>query len=425
VSVDESKSSPPKPPIATKRRRISFASWLCASLVLLLWLLLAGPGLLCAKGDPSDLVVSYRYHGWPAVYCVTFNAVIDPSVVGTPEEQSIRDALESHKNYFNGSYSKLRFVLGWAYSNDLYPEDKFFWSDPEKWKYFGSNVQWQIQWLGFAVNLLVLFGGMFAAVCFIEYRIRRKGGLFRFSLGEMLVLFALVAFAVGKTTSFLRDSANDHLCVQKSSDLNHNKKVLGFGRSAGITVYWKNKLPMVLRRLPDQRDSIAIPWANYTITFDRVHKIKLSYVDVLKKDRPVVAQCLHQLTALESLDYYDENFDPWLLDLELYKNVKRLTFENQNNSDFDWLHNFRNLQAFQFYGPDELPLDVVLEEIPKPDKLLLLSIDSVDQVDATTDFRRFKNLCRLDLPGWRPDVFEELVQRDPRLKRLINHKPNR
>ncbi len=407
-----------KQPVARKRRRFSIVSWFCGFVVLVFWLLVAGPGQLCGTGGRPGYRITHRFHGWPANHCLTFNAIIDPYIVGTPEEESILDDIEWSKESFYADYFQNRFTFEWTHDAYLYPEDTFFWSDPEKWKYFGRNVQLQILWSGLAVNLLLLFGAIFILICLIEFRVRKGAGLFRVRLKELMVLFTLVAVVVGLVVTTLKESANNHRHAQVIKELLENPSSVGF-RSNRSMFKWKNRLPSVLKRLLDNRDSFALPWSNHRLTLDQIEAVKLVDVQVLPEDRQRVVECLKQFTAVASLEYYSESTDPWLLDIDVFQTVQHLNVDDAHNSDFRWLRNFQNLRAFEYRGPNTVPLEFVLEEIPKPEKLLSFSMDSISPVDSTTDFRRFKNLKKLMLPDLQPEIKRALIEKDHRLKQLL------
>jgi hypothetical protein len=71
MSANESKTGTPNHPAATKRRRLSLASWLCGFVVLCLWVLVAVPGLPREELESMGEVVVSRDFGWPTVHCTT------------------------------------------------------------------------------------------------------------------------------------------------------------------------------------------------------------------------------------------------------------------------------------------------------------------------------------------------------------------
>jgi hypothetical protein len=161
------------------------------------------------------------------------------------------------------------------------------------------------------------------------------------------------------------------------------------------------------------------------MTFDRVKRINLDELpdELLSMEVAKIAllKCIKQFDAADAMSVRVNSTNIWLLNNDIHEKIQFLEVFPSSN-EFAWLQNFRGLSHLSLGSlapKNPCDLEFVLNQIPNPERLESLSIGPGFLIDESTDFRRFPMLRSLDLPVLPTGVFQVLIQKDPRLERIL------
>ena len=244
-----------------------------ALLVFLPWLLVALPGRRNGGGGTTGFETNRFLHGLPFVflerqtveYSGTWaNKIFTPGVKPKDVDFDEMAAKCMDAEFHQGDYCDFRPGLRFNSRPensllDVYEletssiEQDRFWSDANRWPWIGEadGSAMRIHWLGLLVDvvLILLVFWMFAKA--IEYRLKKRGTHFAFSLAEVLAVFC----ATGALTAWIgneyqraakENAAVDHLWTEATA--------------AGIYLGGKrsNSLPTLVSELLDHRSSFPL-----------------------------------------------------------------------------------------------------------------------------------------------------------------------
>lgn len=189
-----------------------------ALLPLLLWLLVALPGRDNGGGKDSTGFSTTRFlHGLPFVFLerqtveygkTSANKKSTPRVKPKDVDFDAMAAKAMDTESYQGDYYDFWFGLRFnipenpkagGIQNSKIRQDRF-WSDLNRWPWLGDadGSAMRIRWLGLLVDVVLILLVLWMLARAVEYRLKKRGRHFAFSLAEMLALFcatgALVAW---------------------------------------------------------------------------------------------------------------------------------------------------------------------------------------------------------------------------------------
>ena len=421
-----------------------------ALLVFLPWLLVALPGRRNGGVATTGFSSTRFLHGLPFVFLERltveysgtwtnkkFTRGVKPKDVDFDEMAAKCMDAEFHQGDYCDFRPGLRFNSRPENSLlDVYEletssiEQDRFWSDANRWPWIGEadGSAMRIHWLGLLVDvvLILLVFWMFAKA--IEYRLKKRGTHFAFSLAEVLAVFC----ATGALTAWIgneyqraakENAAVDHLWTEATA--------------AGIYLGGKrsNSLPTLVSELLDHRSSFPLlkthmfrPAGPVTIEIGCLENgTAESLADAIKNaGLSIELHCIicettlplfQDSKALSAARQLELRFDfdyEWDLHADDYV----------TDADLDFKLNLPNLKRLSLLLQSEIDQPKQLGTLPSMKSLERLEIDEIDQKGAaylSSIVEHFPALKELDLSfGFdfvrddKTDTFRDFI--DPNFK---------
>ncbi len=195
-------------------------------LVVIPWILIAGPGTRSGGGGTTGLNVTTRWHGWPFVQLESTHANVYGDWVngkfiygqmppGLDLDELVRNWVDDRPVDWELPSFQLDLRVGekgkWL--------DEGFWSEASNWPSWKPGWHLKFRPWGLICNLMIVL--LIAAIVAIpfEYKIRRSRKLLRVSLKEVFAATAIVAIALGWGVREHSRSAADEQLLKKLESL--------------------------------------------------------------------------------------------------------------------------------------------------------------------------------------------------------------
>ena len=400
-----------------------------ALLILLPWLLVALPGRINGGGATTGFETNRFLHGLPFVflerqtveYSGTWaNKIFTPGVKPKDVDFDEMAAKCMDAEFYQGSYRDFWFGLRFNSRTDADFRDVYeletssitpvrFWSDVNRWPWLGGadGTAMRIHWLGLLVDVVLILLVFWMSATVVEYRLKKRGKHFAFSLAEVLAVFC----ATGVLTAWIgneyqratkENTAVDHLCAETTA--------------AGAYLDGKrsNSLPALVSELLDHRSSFPLLKTNM---FRPVQKGSISIYDLedsLEGTAESLADAIENTGLSIDLDcIVNERTLPLFQDRKALSAVRQL--ELRFDFDYEWdLHaddyvtdadldfklNLPNLKRLSLLLQSEIDQPKQLGILPSMKSLERLEIDEIDQQGAvylSSIVENFPALKELDL----------------------------
>ncbi len=257
-------------------RRAIFA----AMVLMIPWMLITVPSVT----SPPSQGVQLRTFGWPYVHCWNFEANDDVDVDFLISFSQIPEIVEILEPWQSVDYFQR---LG-------QPNDYPVWSKSDHWRYWGSSTR-KITWYRgpLLANAAIGMGIYLVILVVLEWRIRKRGGLFRFRLMDAFVAAVILAIPLATLGNTLAGSARDERLLNELRELGATETGTRSGAFA----------PIWLNRLMDNRLTSLISQVDSKRSLSRVTEIDLSRLTFV---RPVdhaafarIAQIINDFDRLE------------------------------------------------------------------------------------------------------------------------------
>ena len=295
-----------------------------------------------------------------------------------------------------------------------------FWSDPDRWPWIGTadGEAMQLRWLGLLVDVLLILLVFWLLASAIEYRLKKRGSHFAFSLAEVLLTTCVVSV-------FLTWFAGEYRRAQQENTAVDRLLTVVNMADQRIEGERSNSLPVLVSELCDHRSSFPLL---ETHMFRPVEHVRISIynfdeapdgtaeslVDAMQKaDFPINLEVnLDEKTlplfkndkAISSVEILDLDFD---FDLE----YDDLTDDYVDNIDLGFKLNFQKVKELSVSLQSEIDEAKQLRLITSLESLERLKIDEVNQNGAaylSSVASRFPSLKEVDL-GF---VFDSLMDNE-------------
>ena len=395
-----------------------------ALLILLPWLLVALPGRINGGGT-TGFETNRFLHGLPFVflerqtveYSGTWaNKIFTPGVKPKDVDFDEMAAKCMDAEFYQGSYRDFWFGLRFNSRTDADFRDVYeletssitpvrFWSDVNRWPWLGGadGTAMRIHWLGLLVDVVLILLVFWMSATVVEYRLKKRGKHFTFSLAEVLAVFC----ATGALTSWIgneyqraakENTAVDHLCAEATAaDANfHGERSNSLPKLISELFDHRSRFPLLKTHMfrPVEHAKISIhslddgtagPLAdaiqNADFSIDLIIGVHKQTVPIFQ-DRKLVA--VRQLGLSFGFDYeWDNQADDYVTD-----------------ADLDFKLNLPNLKELSLFLQSEIDQPKQLGILPSMKSLERLEIDEIDQQGAvylSSIVENFPALKELDL----------------------------
>ena len=313
-----------------------------------------------------------------------------------------------------------------------------FWSDPDRWPWIGTadGEAMQVRWLGLLVDVLLILLVFWLLASAIEYRLKKRGSHFAFSLAEVLLTTCVVSVFLTWFAGEYRRAQQENTAVDRLLTIvNMADQYIKGERS--------NSLPVLVSELCDHRSSFPLL---ETHMFQPVEHVRIS---IYNFDEAPDGTAESLVDAMQKADFpinLEFNLDEKTL--PLFKNDKaissvesleRLTIDEVNQSGaaylssvasrfpslkevdlgfvFDSLMDNENNTIQDFIDPD---FKLKLPEADKTTITISLQTD-IDQKKQLGVFAFTKHLARLTINDLNQEGVAYLAAADtkfPTAKRL-------
>jgi|GEM_PF-5932555 len=252
------------------------------------WAIIAVP----AVTSPSTIGIYLRVFGWPFAHC--WNMETD----ATANEDDAARILELTKSF--------DFLEQWKLG-PVIPQNRIivdvpYWSNPDHWRYWGPGtmyIEWS--WKHLLANCMIGFGVYFVLMVMFEWRIRRRGGLFRFRLIDTFVVAAIMAVPLAIVGNTLAGSARDEGLLAELGEL---------GAAEFTGIYWSSSIPVWLNRLLDNRAETLVRQLDSSRSLFRVTEINLSKMTWNRQiDNATFEKIAHVISSFDQLSRVHVTFD--------------------------------------------------------------------------------------------------------------------
>ena len=296
------KDTQSEPIPAKKRRRVhkrTIAVVLCV--VIFPWALIAIPGTLSTGDEVSGLNIYHLLHGWPFVHLESthYHQNVGNSEIGRyrlgrlPLGADVAKSAKEAAAIFTQDRSSAQLNL--RLEKDPYRSHWLgklgFWSDGSNWSILKSGVHLTPRYFGMLLNLfcIALLAAIVAALS--ELKIRRHGGLLKYSLANLLIGITVIAVACAWITGIHLDHTDqaqldDQLQALSEKRFSDNNELFYFSKSH------ESRFPLVISQLLNHGKHPwgALPYFRQVKTGHVLVRIeKESDIDRLKKIKSLVS----------------------------------------------------------------------------------------------------------------------------------------
>ena len=400
-------------------------------LVIFPWLLVALPGRYHGVAGSTGFSTTHYSHGLPCIFLdrqtVYYSGIwanrkftlgVKPKDIDFDAEAaehlaaSIQREANSHQS--TGQFVADDRLEDLDISSDYQSR---FWSDPDRWPWIGTadGEAMQLRWLGLLLDVLLILLVFWLLASAIEYRLKKRGSDFAFSLVEVLLTTCVVSVFLTWFAGEYRRAQQENTAVDRLlTVVNMADQCIKGERS--------NSLPVLVSELCDHRSSFPLL---ETHMFRPVEQVRISIynfdeapdgtaeslADAMQKaDFPINLEVnLDEKTlplfkndkAISSVEIFDLDFD---FDLE----YDDLTDDYVDNIDLGFKLNFQKVKELSVSLQSEIDEAKQLRLITSLESLERLKIDEVNQNGAaylSSVASRFPSLKEVDL-GF---VFDSLM----------------
>ena len=404
-------------------------------LVIFPWLLVALPGRYHGVAGTTGFWTTHYSHGLPCIFLdrqtVYYSGIwanrkftlgVKPKDIDFDAEAA-KHLAASIQREAKSSQTTGQFVAvddrleDLDISSDLQPR---FWSALNRWPWIGTadGEAMQLRWLGLLVDVLLILLVFWLLASAIEYRLKKRGSHFAFSLAEVLLTTCVVSVFLTWFAGECRRAQQENTAVDRLLTVVDMADQCIKGERS-------NSLPVLVSELCDHRSSFPLL---ETHMFRPVEHVRISIcnfdeapdgtaeslVDAMQKaDFPINLEVnLDEKTlplfkndkAISSVEILDLDFD---FDLE----YDDLTDDYVDNIDLGFKLNFQKVKELSVSLQSEIDEAKQLRLITSLESLERLKIDEVNQNGAaylSSVASRFPSLKEVDL-GF---VFDSLMDNE-------------
>lgn len=230
--------------------------------VVIPWILVAVPGEQYGGGGTSGITVTNRQHGWPFVHLSSTHVEIyDVEIYGNwGQLPPDIDANEIAANYSQHSFfapdtnlnNSPQLNLRLHRNNPWWEDQPGFWSEGSNWPSWRYGWHLEFRPWGILCNFLFVGFVMVMVAIAVEFRIRRWGKLFRYSLKTTLVMVVIVAALLAYVISEHSKSAHEERHLQALKKLETDEIIY-------LHVEYQSRFPLLFSQLLNHGN---FPWGN-------------------------------------------------------------------------------------------------------------------------------------------------------------------
>ena len=397
-----------------------------AFLILLSWLLVALPGRRSGGVATTGFSSTRFLHGLPFVFLERLTVEYSGTWTNKKFTRGVKrkdvdfDEMAAKcmdAEFHQGNYCDFWFGLRFNSRSensllDVYDletsliEQDRFWSDVDRWPWLGEadGTAMRIHWLGLVVDVVLILLVFWIFAKAVEYRLKRRGTHFAFSLAEVLAVFC----ATGALTAWI--GSEYQRAAKENAAVDHLCEVAAAG--AYIDGTRKNSLPVLVSELVDHRSSFPLL---KTHLFRPAQQVGIS-IDNLENAPDGTAESLAE--AIEnaglSIDFTGIICEKTL---PLFQDSKALSAVRQLDLLFDLETEWDDL-ADVYVTDVDLDFKLNLQKIRGLSVVLQSEIDQAKQLGIFSPMKRLEYLEIDEIDQKGAVYLSSIVEDFPALKKL-------